>query len=91
MAVLSSSAYLTYRITPPSRVGGHRWLFRGTERNGTELKSKIRNGTGLTERSFLSCIAQTKSSRPLDYVHNAILEYVQLFTTVTTPKISLKI
>ena len=30
----------------------------GAERNGTELRSKIRNGTGLTERSFLSCAAQ---------------------------------
>ena len=41
---------------------------------GTELRSKIRNGTGLTERSFLSCIAQKKKIRPLDYVHNASLE-----------------
>ena len=32
----------------------------GAERNGTELRSKIRNGTGLTERSFLSCTAPKK-------------------------------
>ena len=41
-----------------------------TGRNGTELRSKIQNGTGLTERSFWS----EKGSRPLDYVHNVILE-----------------
>ena len=54
MAVLSSSAYLTYRITPPSRVVRSQVAIsrNGAERNGTELKSKIRNGTGLTERSF---------------------------------------
>ena len=32
----------------------------GAERNGMELRSKIRNRTGLTERSFLSCTAQKK-------------------------------
>ena len=46
----------------------------GAERNGTELRSKIRNGTGLTERSFLSCTGLGKGSRALDYVQNVILE-----------------
>ena len=46
----------------------------GAERNGTELRSKLRNGTGLTERSFLSCTGSGKGSRTLDYVHNVILE-----------------
>ena len=32
--------------------------WNGAERNGTELRSKIRNRTGHTERSFLSCTAQ---------------------------------
>ena len=39
-----------------------------------ELRSKLRNGTGLTERSFLSCTGSGKGSRALDYVHNVILE-----------------
>ena len=46
----------------------------GAERNGTELRSKIRNGTGLTERIFVSCNCSEKGSRPLDYVHDVILE-----------------
>ena len=50
------------------------WLFHGTERNGTELGSKIWNGTGLTERSFPSFTGSGKGSRALDYVHNVILE-----------------
>ena len=45
-----------------------------TKWNRTQLRSKIWNGTDLMEHSFLSCIAQKKGSRPLDYVHNVILE-----------------
>ena len=41
---------------------------------GTELRSKIRNGTALTQCSFLSCNCSGKGSRPLDYVHDVILE-----------------
>ena len=32
----------------------------GAEWNGTELRSKIRNGTGLTEHNFVSCSAHKK-------------------------------
>ena len=39
--------------------GGYFAERSGVERNGT-IRSKIRNGTGLTEHNFLSCSAHKK-------------------------------